>query len=359
MYRFFYLLFTLLFSTVSFAEGVNILYAGDVKETVGNTEVTLPIYLNNAVSITSVQFDLYLPEGVEVAYSIDEDGNKNYASAVTQGADRFVTNSDHVIVGSVLRDGVIRFVLFSYANQSLVDCDSQGDDIRATVPLLNIKLKLPEDMGVGYYDVGIQRVVLSGYLSQETTRFVADNTLSTLQVNGKSLVTFVVADEVICSCELPWGSEIVGPKVDEREGYTFAGWQDIDEFVPDHDVTYTSDYVINTYTVTYMYGDEVVHTDDVQYGEAIPPYVYVPEDTERYTYSFLGWVDAEGCDVELTTMPSNDLVVYAALSVTDAVDAIKGDTNSDVFTLQGNRACPSNTLNRGIYIVGGRKVLVE
>ena len=55
----------------------------------------------------------------------------------------------------------------------------------------------------------------------------------------------------------------------EKEGNTFSGWSEIPEIMPDHDVEVTGSFTTNTYQLTWMIGDEIIQIDSVLYGDSI------------------------------------------------------------------------------------------
>ena len=167
---------------------------------------------------------------------------------------------------------------------------------------------------------------------------------------NKYLVTFKVGDEVIVADSLEYGTAIVVPDTPEKEGYTFDGWGDVEKEVPAHDVTYEGSYTVNTYNVYYYVGDELVHTAEVAYDEAIPEYVYEPTE-EGYT--FLGWI---GDTYE--TMPAHD-VTYIA-NIDDAIEELTIDKSQlTIYDLQGRKVLNTENLKGGVYIINGKQVLIK
>ena len=164
------------------------------------------------------------------------------------------------------------------------------------------------------------------------------------------LVVFKVDGEVIASDSLEYGTVIDTPEVAEREGYTFCGWQGVDVLVPAHDVTYEGYYDINTYSVFYYVGENLVHIEEVVYGEDIPEYIY---DSIVEGETFLGWA-GEIYD----TMPAHD-VVYVADIDTSIDSSLIGEQASVVYDLLGRKVRDDKKLKCGIYIVNGRKVLIK
>lgn len=165
-------------------------------------------------------------------------------------------------------------------------------------------------------------------------------------------VTFKIGDEVIFSESMAYGTEIVAPEAPEKEGYTFDGWGEVAATVPASDVTYEGTYTVNVYNVYYYVGDELVHTAEVAYGEIIPEYVYEPT-TEGD--EFLGWI---GDTYE--TMPAHD-VTYTANICSDinAMSTDKGQQTIVIYDITGRKVTDTKNLKGGIYIINGRKVMIK
>ena len=169
-------------------------------------------------------------------------------------------------------------------------------------------------------------------------------------------VTFKIGDEVIFSESMAYGTEIVAPEAPEKEGHTFAGWGEVAATVPASDVTYEGSYTVNIYMVYYYVGEELVHTAEVAYGEAIPEYVYEPT---AEGYVFLGWIGET-----YETMPAHD-VTYTA-NIDDGIEAVFAGELVDIYTLRGVKVHSNvrfddvkNSLKKGMYIINGKKVAIQ
>ena len=139
-----------------------------------------------------------------------------------------------------------------------------------------------------------------------------------------------------------------------KEGYTFSGWSEIPETMPLQDVIVIGEFVINSYTLTYMVDDTVYATEYIEYGAPI----VLMNGPEKDGFIFEGWTDAP------TIMPATDIVVLAVY--TDGIDAMTANRLVDVYTLQGvlvkSKILLENIrkeLPKGIYIVNGCKLLIK
>ena len=155
---------------------------------------------------------------------------------------------------------------------------------------------------------------------------------------------------MIAADSLEYGATIVAPEAPEKEGYTFDGWGEVAETVPAGNVTYEGTYTVNIYKVYYYVGEELVHTVEVAYGEAIPEYVYEPTE-EGYT--FLGWIGET-----YETMPAHD-VTYTA-NIDNGIEQLTIDKSQlIIYDLMGRKVTDTENLKGGIYIVNGQKIFIK
>ena len=184
-----------------------------------------------------------------------------------------------------------------------------------------------------------------------------DITVKALWTINQYKVTFI-ADGVIVSEELlDYGSHISIPEAPEKEGYTFSSWGEVDETVPDYDVTYVASYDVNYYKLTYILDGEVYAEFDVAYGETIVP-LEVELEAGR---TFEGWGDVP------ETMPSHDVTIYGSSVVTSVNSLVLFSGGKvSVYSLNGvliRKDVDSKTLHSilesGIYIVSGKKIRIK
>ena len=166
------------------------------------------------------------------------------------------------------------------------------------------------------------------------------------------VVTYLVDSAVWASDSVAYGSEIVLRDAPTKDGHTFSGWSEAPATMLAEDIVIEGTFTVNIYNVFYYVGQELVHTDEVAYGEAIPVYVYEPVDDGEV---FVGWVGEV-----YEAMPAHDVTYVADIEtgIDEAYNEVKGENGKvkTVYDFQGRKV---DTLNKGVYIIDGQKVLVK
>lgn len=117
------------------------------------SKFTLPILMDNEESISDVQFDIELPQGLSIPYEIV---NNNPVYMVTKGSR---ANTTHTIYCDRLRDmNHYRVIISSITNATFNDTDK-------SLPIANITLEVANDVNPGNYNITLSNVVLSHYNS--------------------------------------------------------------------------------------------------------------------------------------------------------------------------------------------------
>lgn len=164
---------------------------------------------------------------------------------------------------------------------------------------------------------------------------------------------YCIIDSVLYdSISVVYGAVPEVPVVPEKEGYTFSGWEGVPATMPARNVTVSGSYVVNVYNIVYYVNGNVYCTVEVPYGariELIDDYDGQP--------GFSGWSAVP------EFMPAHDLNVYATLVT--SVAEISIDRFADAYSPSGvlvkkqvDIECPADYLAPGLYIIGGRKVVV-
>ena len=147
-----------------------------------------------------------------------------------------------------------------------------------------------------------------------------------------------------------YGSEIVLIDAPAKEGYTFSGWSEAPTTMPAEDVVIEGTFTVNNYTVTYLVDGEVYATETVAYGSAIT----LLEEPTKEGYTFSGWSEAP------ETMPAEDIVIEGSFSPITTINGVVYDAEDLlIYNLRGERIIDVDELERGIYIINGKKVWVE
>ena len=139
----------------------------------------------------------------------------------------------------------------------------------------------------------------------------------------------------------------------QKEGRSFSGWSDVPKSMPAYDLVVEGSFM---YYVYYYANDVLVHTAELYFGETIPAYVYKPATESD---SFLGWLGDT-----YDTMPAHDITYIA--NIEQSVEIITADNLVDIYTITGAKIMTKVSLNdakavlkRGIYIVNGKKMIIE
>ena len=117
-------------------------------------------------------------------------------------------------------------------------------------------------------------------------------------------VTFDFGNGTILDETLPYDEEIAFPEDPTKTGYTFIEWNNTDNItvVPDYGITFTAQWVINNYTITFDFGNGTTLNKTLQYNEEIT----FPEDPTKTGYTFNGW-NPKG----IFTVPDYDITFTA------------------------------------------------
>lgn len=285
MKRRLYLLVMVALTTIpAFSADDNNIVAEDLTVLAGDKEVLLTVSMNNTVEISDLQFDMSLPAGVTIA--LDEDDFEMIEINTSR-----TTARRHSVDFLAQPNGDIRIMCSS----------SRGDIFSGTTgAVVNVYLNIAEDIQNGDYEITLNNIVVS---SADTTCY-AEPTTSTLKVQVKRRVNFVVEGESMSEVDFLVGDSITPPSVPGKIGHS-GSWADLPAIMPNEDITVNAVYVPNQYNVIFKIDGEVVQQQVLDYGTAIT----APEVSEKEGYTFSGWQNVVGA------VPAEDVTYEATFTV--------------------------------------------
>ena len=169
------------------------------------------------------------------------------------------------------------------------------------------------------------------------------------------------SDSSSCSvCNVEFGTAITAPEAPEKEGYTFAGWNDLPETMPANDIEITGSYTVNSYRLIVYINDEIYMDEELEFGAE----VIIPDPELPSSMDFEGWTDEIPA-----TMPAHDVEIHGVASekVSSALSVIfDNDELLTIYNINGvliyKNIRPEEVKNRlatGVYIINGKKVLIK
>ena len=176
---------------------------------------------------------------------------------------------------------------------------------------------------------------------------------------NKYVLTYKVDGEEYKKVEVDFGTTLIPEPNPVKEGYTFSGWQGLPETMPAYDVEVTGTFSINSYRLTVYLDGKLYKDETLEYGTPID--LPDPEVAEGRVFS--GW------DITVPeTMPAHDVEIHGTTTIIDGLEAIfaNGDTRVTIYSINGVLLFHNTTvkeaaqhLKSGIYIVNGRKMVVK
>jgi archaellum component FlaG (FlaF/FlaG flagellin family) len=191
---------------------------------------------------------------------------------------------------------------------------------------------------------------VSGWSEAPATMPAEDVTINGVFTVNTYNVIYKVDGEEYQVVPVTYGSEITLIEAPTKEGHTFSGWSEAPVTMPAKDITIEGTFTVNNYTVTYLVDGEVYATETVAYGSEI---VLIDAPTKE-GYTFSGWSEAP------VTMPAEDIVIEGYFTPVTFINGVECDLEElIIYNLKGERVVDTDELERGFYIINGRKVWVK
>jgi hypothetical protein len=271
-----YILFIIVMALSLMSAYAQTVSVDDVTIKAGETKV-VSINLNSTqTNIVSFQMDVMLPDGITI--------NKEGCALGSRIAD----TGQELTIGKQ-PDGSIRLTSTSFALTPITGTSGE---------IVKLSLTASNDAKGGV--ASLKNIVLA---TSNSEKLKPANTSFAVQVTYT--LTYKVDNEIYKTVPVEYGTAITPEADPAMEGYTFSGWSNLPETMPNHDVEATGSFTINSYTLTYKVDGEVYKTLSVAYGSTITP--EAAPTKEGYTFS--GWSEIP------ETMPANDVTVTGTFSV--------------------------------------------
>jgi hypothetical protein len=120
--------------------------------------------------------------------------------------------------------------------------------------------------------------------------------------------------------------------------------------MPAEDVVIEGSFAVNTYNVIYKVDGEEYKVIPLAYGSEI----ILIDAPVKDGHTFSGWSEAPA------TMPAEDVVIEGSFSPITTINGVVYDAEDLlIYNLRGERIIDVDELERGIYIINGKKVWVE
>ena len=189
----------------------------------------------------------------------------------------------------------------------------------------------------------------SGWSEAPATMPASDITIEGSFAVNYYTVTYIVDGEIFATDSIAYGSELVLRDEPTKEGHTFSGWSEAPATMPASDITIEGSFAVNFYTVTYLVDGEVYATENVAYGSEI---TLIDEPTKE-GYTFSGWSEAPA------TMPAEDIVIEGSFTPITKINGVEYNKDVIIYNIRGERIVDVDNLERGVYIIDGKKVFVK
>jgi hypothetical protein len=172
-----------------------------------------------------------------------------------------------------------------------------------------------------------------------------DVTVTGSFIANRYTLTYMIDDAEYKKVEVEYGARITPETGLTKEGYTFAGWDNIPSTMPAEDITVTGTFSVNMYKLIYLVDGEEYETVEMEYGTYVSP----EDSPTKEGYTFSGRVGLP------SSMPSHDLIVTGTFSkdaytLTYVVD---GDTYKTVSCDYGQSITPEPAPMKEGYTFNG------
>ena len=154
---------------------------------------------------------------------------------------------------------------------------------------------------------------------------------------NKYALTYKVDGEIYVTYQVEYGTPITPEPAPTREGYTFSGWSYIPEKMPAEAVNVVGSFTVNQYTITYVIDGETYTTVTVDFNSKIVP--PTPPSKDGFDFAWEEYPE---------TMPASDITINGSYTTTGILSIAVESGKAKIFTLDGRQV---DTLQKGINII--------
>lgn len=270
------------------------------------SEIDLSICMINTAEIRGFQFDMYLPDGMT---AVKTPKGKYTVSLNTA---RLPEDDEHTLTVAEQSDGAIRFL-----------CGSQYDETFTgkAGEIASIKVNI-EGLEEGEYPITLKAMKLS---ETDISKYyeVAEVVTTLTIVSAKVAIfnlTYFVDGALYTSYEVEYGAYITPEPDPVKEGYTFSGWSEIPETMPDHDVIVTGSFTRDDIVVDNAIYEETEGGVVLTNGAGMSDDVVIPNaitvNRQRYPVVAVG-EDAFKNNTDITSVTIPEGIVEIGASAFD------------------------------------------
>ena len=311
-------------------EGYTLVWTTDVDIMPANDIVIEGTFIANTYTVTyTVDGDVYATDSIAYGSEIvlrDEPAKEGYTFSGWSEAPQTMPANDIVIEGS--------FRVNSYKVTFVVDGE----------------LYKSMDVVYGAEIPTVAQPVKDGRKFSGWSEIPSTMPAQDVVVEGKFCYTvvFMIDGKYYSSSALYYGDEIVAPSgIPQKEGYAFVEWGELPSAMPARDMTIHAIFSVEKYQLMFIIDGEVYQTLFVGYGSEIE---YPQKD---------GYIITWETENLPQTMPAENLIIIGTSALDTAVECVKDDNEKIVYTLDGHRILDVENLEKGVYIINGKKVLVK
>ena len=198
-------------------------------------EFSLPIELINEVDYVGFQMDIVLPDGI--SFVLNKKGK-----VVPVGTDRL--DETHSLSCNLIDEHSVRIICTSMDNETFYE--NSGT-------LISVNLKADENLQPGAYEIKVTNVIFPEDDGNNKIKHNFADAIATFTIPDICTYTFVANGETLASGQLMPGENLDAPEAPAKTGYTFKGWSPaFTGTMPANNVTYKAVYEPNPYKVTWV-----------------------------------------------------------------------------------------------------------